>query len=168
MYTRCALGLRPDVEAITPALLLSDWYPPQVSARLGFPVVHGVSRDGAAPVLSARELLDQLVATGRPVFLTDWFAKGLDRTTPSYPVGTLIRVVGTSGEVLDPNALLALNEETFTKLEIEPSLPRPGSWAAVTMRAYARPWNVLANAFRAQGDTTRADACRARARSLTP
>jgi uncharacterized protein HemY len=36
------------------------------------------------------------------------------------------------------------------------------------MRAYARPWNVLANAFRAQGDTTRADACRARARSLTP
>ena len=54
MYARCALGLRPDVDAVSPVLLLTDWYPPQVSARLGIPVVHGVTPPGKdRPELSA-------------------------------------------------------------------------------------------------------------------
>jgi hypothetical protein len=149
--------------------LLTDWYPLQVSARLGFPVLRGERPDGApVPTLSARSLVAQLLATGRPVFLTDWFAKGLDRQTPSYPLGPLIRVVRDPREVPDPVTLLAWNEEAFAKLALEPTLPRAGTWAGMRMLDYARPWNVLASAFDAGGDKARADACRARAGSLTP
>lgn len=169
MYARCALGARPDVEGIAPVLLLTDWYPPQVSARLGFPVVRGERPEGAPePVLSARSLVEQLVATGRPVFLTDWFAKGLDRGTPSYPIGPLVRVVGDPREVPDPVTLLAMNEELYAGLAFEPTLPEQGTWAGVRTLDYARPWNVLAAAFEGAGDKTRADACRARARTFTP
>ncbi len=169
MYTRCALGLRPDVEAITPVLLLNDWYPKQVSARLGFPVVHGERRDGAGePVLSGRELLDQLVATGRPVFVTNWFATGLERARPSYPIGPLIRVVARPDEVPDPQRLAAMNEAVFAGFALEPTLPKRGTWAGARMLDYARPWAVLAGAFEAAGDPVRAEAYRARARSLTP
>jgi hypothetical protein len=88
LYARWALGLRPDVEAITPVLLLTDWYPPQVSARLGIPVVHGARPPGTdRPELSAHALVDQLLATDRPLYTTDWFASGLDQSIPSYPLG---------------------------------------------------------------------------------
>lgn len=169
MYARCALHLRPDVVAITPVLLLNEWYPRQVSARLGFPVVHGErTRPGEPPVLSARALVDQLVATGRPVYVTDWFAKGLDRTTPSYPIGPLIRVVARPDEVPDPERLAALNEEVSARFALEPTLPRKGTWAGARMLDYARPWGVLAGAFEAAGEHARAEEFRARARSLTP
>jgi hypothetical protein len=169
MVTRCALGLRPDVDVITPVLLLNDWYPKQVSARLGFPVVHGERPEGSTvPVLPARALLEQLVATGRPVYVTGWFASGLERGVPSYPIGPLIRIVARPSDVPDPARLAALNEEAFARFTLEPTLPRTGTWGGTRMLDYARPWNVLAGAFEAAGDPVRAETYRTRARDLTP
>jgi hypothetical protein len=169
LYARCAVGLRPDVEAIAPVLLLTDWYPPRVSARLGIPVVHGERSPGKArPELASRALVDQLLRTDRPVFATDWFGSGLDRSVPSYPVGPLIRIVERRGDVPDPMTLVAMNDEAFAKIELEPTLPRPDTWAGARMLDYARPWSALASAFTAMGDEPRAEACRRRARALTP
>jgi hypothetical protein len=169
MYARCALGLRPDVEAVTPVLLLTDWYPPQVSARLGLPIVHGVTPPGRnRPELSARALVDQLLATDRPLVLTDWFRSGLEQSLPSYPVGPLIIVPRKRTEVPDPPRLAALNIEAFDKMTLEATLPEPNTWGAARALDYVRPWAVLANAFEASGDAERAEICRNRAKAMTP
>ena len=175
MYARCALGLRPDVEFIAPHMLLTDWYPPRVDARLGIPLVRAsrdASRDGSREagrrVLPARDLLAQLLATGRPVFVTDWFAKGLEKAAPSYPIGPLIRVVPSPTELPDPDALATANERVFSAMELEPIPPEPDTWGAIRAADYARPWLVLGDAFAERGSADRAEEMRRRARILTP
>lgn len=169
LYARCALGLRPDVDAVAPVLLLTDWYPPQISARLGVPVVHGVAVPGKdRPQLDAAALVQQLMTTGRPLVLTDWFSTKLDRELPSYPVGPLIHVTRTRSEVPDPGKLAAMNVAAYDRMTLETTLPEPNTWGAARMLDYARPWNVLANAFAASGDGMRAEVCRERAKALTP
>jgi len=163
MYARCAVGLRTDVDTVNPRLLFYGWYADQVSARLGFPVVRG--KDG---VLSAAALLVQLEKSGRPVFLTSWPAAGVDETFPSYPIGPLLRIVPSKKDVPDPFTLLAMNERAFDQMDLEETLPAPHTWAGERMHDYARPWTVLGSAFDAMGDPGRAEACRRRARALTP
>jgi hypothetical protein len=166
LYAR-ALGLRDDVEFVGPHLLFADWYSQRLSARLGFPVVHGERAPGADhPSFVGSALLQQLVETGRPVFLTDWFAKGLDTSFPSYPIGPLVRVVGSPADVPDPKKLLALNEALFDRFDIEPTPAPKSTWSAVRAASYARPWALLAEAFERQGDTATATRCRERAASF--
>ena len=155
--------------AVAPRLLLTDWYPPEVSSRLGIDVIHGTRVEGKAlPSLSSTALVSQLLATGRPVFVTDWFARDLDRTTPSYPIGPLIRLARTWQEVPSPPSLAEANEEAFAKMTFESTLPQKDSWAATRMEDYARPWSVLAGAFAAGGDAEAAARCRARAQTFAP
>lgn len=166
---RKALDVRPDVTFLSPALLLSEWYPPRVSAELGFPVVHGVTLPGDAhPTLAGGALLAQLVASERPVFLTDWYAAGLETKFPSYPIGPLIRVVASPAELPSPSALLAENDALFARFDLEPTRPPRDTWVAARTAAYARPWNVLAGAFERAGDSVTAERCRARARTFLP
>lgn len=169
LYARCALGLRPDVEAVAPVLLLTDWYPPQVSARLGIPIVHGVTKPGKdRPELSSRALVEQLLATDRPLVQTDWWQSGFDASLPSYPVGPLIVVPRRREDVPSPLALAALNIEAFDKMTLEPTLPEPNTWSAARALDYARPWTVLASAFAGAGDMERSEMCRRRAQAMTP
>lgn len=169
LYARCALHLRPDVDAIAPVLLLTDWYPPQISARLGIPIVHGVKPPGKdRPVLSSRELLDQLHATGRPVVATDWFRSGLEQAVPSYPLGPLIFIPRKPTDIPPPPKLAAMNVDAFDKMKLEPTLPERDTWGAHRVTDYARPWMVLADAFAASGDAERAELCSNRAKALTP
>lgn len=169
LYARCALGLRPDVDFISPHLLLSDWYPRRLSAKLGYEVVRGVRRPGAEhPSLSAPALLTQTLATGRPVFLTSWFVPQLKTSFPSYPVGPLIRVVDRPEAVPAPGPLLALNERVFERLDLEGVPAPPATWAGARAADYARPWLVLAEAFERGEDPTTAAWCRERAQTLAP
>ena len=168
LYMKCALDVRPDVEVITPRLLLADWYWPRVSARLGFVVEHGVrSSASEEPVLAGGALLEQLVATGRPVLLDGWFASGLETRFPSYPIGPTIRVVGSWEAVPAPDDLYVANDELFRMMDIGPPPPN-GTWAGARFASYARPWRVLASAYDRAGDTARAQECRARADALQP
>lgn len=162
-----AVGIRTDVDYINPYFLLTSWYPPQVTKRLGFEVERGVTPPGGTkPALGARPLLVQMLDTGRPVFVTDWFAEGIDVTFPSYPVGPLIRVVRSPSDVPPPEELLAMNEAAFQRFDIEAERPVAGTWAARRLASYARPWLVLANAFERRGDTARAEQCRRRAEAF--
>ena len=164
LYARHALGLRPDVVFINPRLLLGDWYPPRISHQLGFEVERGKNR-----VLDGGSLTVQMLATRRPVFFTDWFASGLDRSLPSSPVGPMIRIVARASDVPEPNALLALNLDVDARLELEPTPPAsPHTWAGDLAADYARPWRVLATAFERQDDAAHAALCDRRARELAP
>lgn len=169
LYQRCALHTRPDVEIVSPHLLLGAWYPEQVSARLGFPVVRGVKGPGDEnPKLSLPDLLAQLVETGRPVYVTDWYVPGVEKKIPSYPVGPLIRIVRSAQEIPPPDALLAENLKTLKSLELEATPPAKDSWGGVRMKAYARPFLVLAAAYEAEGKPQRAELCRKTASAFLP
>ena len=169
MVARCALRERPDVVVVAPRLLFTAWHPRQVSARLGFPIVRGVTVPGSAePVLSARELMEQLVTSGRPVLLTDWFTKGQEKSFPSYPVGPLLRIVKTRGEVPAPAELLETNERLFASFEIDPEPPPRASWAAPRSTDYARTWLTLAAMLEAKGDVEHAQQCRLRSVEYMP
>ncbi len=169
LYQRCALRQRPDVEIVSPHLLLGAWYPEQVSARLGLPIVRGVKGPGEeTPKLSLPELLAQLVESGRPVYVTDWYVAGVEKKIPSYPVGPLIRIVRSPREIPPPDALLAENLRTLKELELEGSPPAKDSWGGVRMKAYARPFLVLAAAYEAEGKPERAELCRKTASAFLP
>jgi len=169
LYMKCALGMRPDVDVVTPRLLLTDWYWPRVSARLGFTIEHGVRRDPSAdPSMNGSVLLAQLVQSGRPVLLDTWFAPKLETRFPSYPIGPLVRVVPAWDEVPSPDALYAMNDELFREMVIDDPPPPAATWAGARFASYTRPWRVVAGALERAGDRTKADAARARADALQP
>ncbi len=168
-YMRCARGARADVTVISPHLLLAEWYAKRTTARLGFEVEHGVTRPGTTePVLDSSRLLEQLVGTGRPVFVARWFADNLASTFASYPIGPVIRVVPGWDHVPPPAVLHEWNTTLFASMTLDERPPPRLTWAGARYIDYARPWMVLATAFERQGDLARARECRARAASLTP
>ncbi|MBX3214438.1 MAG: DUF2723 domain-containing protein [Labilithrix sp.] len=162
-YMQCALDARPDVDVISPHLLLTPWYAARVSARVGFEVVHGEpSPPRASPVLQSSRLVEQLLTSGRPLFITRWFAHGLEQRYASYPIGPVIRVVGDWSAVPSPRTLYDSNVELFNTLTLGPRPPR-GSWSAARLADYGRTWTVLARALEETGAPELAADCRERA-----
>ncbi len=158
-----ARDLRPDVTFVQPWLLLSTSYRARTAARLGIGLPAPV-----AGVLDARRLLEVLVATDRPVFVTDWPAPGMERAFPTYPIGPVLRVVAEPRDVPAPPVVLRENEQALSVMQIDGEPPRRGSWAGALQADYARPWLGLAAAFEAAGDGATAAACTARGRALMP
>lgn len=158
-----ARDLRPDVTYVQPWLLLSDAYRVRMSARLGLALPAVVSG-----VLDARRLLDVLVATDRPVFVTDWPAPGLERAYYTYPIGPVLRLVRDPRAVPPPPVVLAENDRVFAAMQLDAEPPARGSWGGALQPDYARPWLALAGAFEAAGDAKTAAACTSRARALLP
>ncbi|MFO0670855.1 MAG: hypothetical protein U0235_14695 [Polyangiaceae bacterium] len=159
-----ARDLRPDVTFVQPWLLLSTSYRARTAARLGIGLPAPV-----AGVLDARRLLEVLVATDRPVFVTDWPAPGsMERAFPTYPIGPVLRVVAEPRDVPAPPVVLRENEQALSVMQIDGEPPRRGSWAGALQPDYARPWLGLAAAFEAAGDGATAAACTARGRALMP
>lgn len=158
-----ARGIRPDVLFIQPWLILSEPYRLRTSAALGISLPAPVNR-----VVDANALLHQLLATGRPVYLTDWPAAGMEGNFPSYPLGPLLRLVATPTDVPPPLEILAANEKAMPQLLLEDAAPRRGTWGGAFYSDYARPWWFLAREFRAAGAVQLAEPCEARARILTP
>lgn len=163
LYARRALGLRRDVTYVDPRLALAPWYRAQLGAELGLTLVE--PRDGS---LSTVALASQLLATRRPVLLANAFTDAIPRAFPTYPIGTLERVVGTPAEVPDPPTLERLNRAAFAGMHPSVSPPPQGTWGADLAFAYARPWLALAAAFRARGDEPHAAELAEVARSFSP
>ncbi|MBX3209572.1 MAG: DUF2723 domain-containing protein [Labilithrix sp.] len=169
LYGQCALGLRADIDVLSPRLLLTESYARRASARIGFELERGVMTPTSdTPTLHSAKLVAQLLASGRPVFIGDWFARGLEESAPSYPVGPLIRVVASWKDVPPPDRLLELNARLYETMDLESPPPFADSWAGARFKDYARPWHVLANAFERTGEKQTADRCRHRANALTP
>jgi hypothetical protein len=169
LYARYALHERPDVVFIDASLMLTDWYPPIVSRLLGFPVEGGrVAPGHDRPSLDAVALVSALARSGRPVYVTDWFAGGLDTRIPTFPVGPLM-VVAAAADVPPPDRLLALNLAAERRMAPADGAPESaGTWQGDLANDYARPWVTLARAFRLAGRDELARACLERARVRAP
>ncbi len=156
-YVQRALGARRDVTYIDPNLLRNPWYLRRIEAVVGaqLPVLRGMSVD-------TRDLLTRLLATGRPVFVTDLFAAPIRRDFKTYDIGTLIRVLDAKASVPDRQRLLSMNEAAFATLR-DAGPAAPDTWPALVRPTYARPWRSLADDFAAHDEMESAARCRERA-----
>jgi hypothetical protein len=162
LYAQRALGLRPDVVYLDVYLVSAPWYRARVGAQLGLELV--APRAGN---LSTPELAAQLLATGRPTLLTHRFSDAIPRAFPTYPIGTLERVVATPAEVPDPSTLERMNQAAFAQMHPSVTPAPEGTWGGDLQHGYARPWLALATAFRARGELAHAERLEAIGRSFS-
>jgi hypothetical protein len=163
MYARYALHLRTDVLFVVPGTLTQAWY------RRDLEAMTGVSFETPEhKPIGPKTLMARLLATGRPLFYTDWPDADLAKT-PHYAVGTLMRVLQEGESMPTAEALFAMNAETFSTYEIEPTLPKdPHGWGYLLQSDYARPWGEVGRAFGAEGNAEKEQECYARAASFAP
>jgi len=88
---------------------------------------------------------------GRPLFVDRSLGNVL-QTFPSYPYGTLFRVL-PRGQARPPiDEVTALNRDWFAALDLD--YPRPGpddEYPTVIHEAYAETWRIIADAFASLG-----------------
>ena len=158
LYARLALSERRDVAFVNPVLMLGTWYTPQAEALVGRSLTRPHDQ-----VLNGGLLLGELLATRRPIYLTDWTVDESRKLIPTYPIGPVMRVVTSFGLVPSPARVYAMNDDVFASFELEATPPRNmHSWHGDIFSSYARPWQSLADAFRVS-DPERAERCRQRA-----
>ncbi len=162
-YVQRALGRRRDVTFIDPQLLPLAPYRARAERALGrrFPFPLG-------PNVPTVQVAETALATGRAVFLTDVFTPAIPRALPTYPYGTVIRVLPRGERAPPPDALLAANEALFQRYTLRPTGTALPPWHADAQAAYARPWLTLADAATAARRPDLAAALRARAALYAP
>ena len=152
-----AVGLRSDVTYIDPHLLAYDWYRNQASGRLG-PAIG----TPAQPLNDEVALVDAALSLGRPVLLTDAFDAELTKVFPSYPVGTLIRLLPRGASLPGPDSVEQENLAVFASFRPWDRTVRDDEWATAVLPTYQRPWIALSRVFERRGDEARAKASRQR------
>ena len=168
-YARRALMLRTDVDYVDPIMLHHPWYHRQISARLGLTLI-APERDPLTgrDSISTPALAAQLLDTGRPLFLANAFTQAIEARFPTYPIGTLVRVLPPGQALPDPLTLLKMNEDAVAQFELETEPTEIGTWGGDLQPAYATPWLTLSRVFSSTGDLARAEACKKRGDSLMP
>jgi hypothetical protein len=159
-YVQWAVGERQDVVMVTWSLMSLQWYRDRVSLR-GI-----IAPPGAEPPLI--RLADALLASGKALFVDQTQTKILTEF-PTYPYGTLIRVLPRGVKPPSVAEVLELNRAIYAKFEID--YPRPGpddEYPTEVHRRYAATWTVLAQALRAAGKDDDADWALEAARELAP
>ena len=149
-----AIHLRPDVTYIDPHLLGYDWYRARAARELGA----SISTPG-----DAISLVEQAFSLGRPVLLTDIFDAQLVNVFPTYPIGTLIRLLPRDAMRPSPELVEQENLGVFAAFQRWDPTPRDDEWATAVLPAYQRPWVALARMFEKHRDGARAQANRERA-----
>jgi hypothetical protein len=149
-----AIHLRPDVTYIDPHLLGHDWYRARAGRELGASI--------ATPG-DAIALVEQAFSLGRPVLLTDVFDAQLVKVFPTYPIGTLIRLLARDATRPSPERVEQENLGVFAAFQRWDPTPRDDEWATAVLPTYQRPWVALARMFERRRDEARARANRERA-----
>jgi Protein of unknown function (DUF2723) len=145
-----ATGLRPDLTYIDPHLVGYDWYRDRASRQLGARIPPGSS--SAATVA----LIDLALALDRPVLITDIFLPEILQIFPSYPTGTLIRLLPRGARPPPPESVESENVRVFATFERSDIVTIDDEWAASVLPMYMRPWVALSRMFERQGDKERA------------
>jgi len=159
-YVQQALGERRDVTLVAWPQMALLWYRERVARR----DVLAVPGDQPASVRMAQYVL----STGAPLFV-DKHQPDILAAFPSYPYGTLVRVLPRGTPAPPIEQVVAENREVFSHFVLD--YPRPGEhdeWPTVIHERYARSWATLSEALAAAGHTSDAADALELARELGP
>ena len=162
LYGLRAQDRRRDVEFLSPRLLNAEWYRESASRRLGVSLSAPV---GPRPL---ERWIEELIAAKKTVLLAGVLPPGLETHFPTYPEGSLVRVLPKGTLPPQPEQVEALNLEIYSRFRIEGVAPAPGTWNRLVQANYARTWLALSSAFSAKGREVEARRCRERAVELAP
>lgn len=155
-YAREVERIRPDVVYVDPMMLHYPWYEARVEAQLGFEL-RGIEEGR----VDTRYLAQSAFVAGRPVYLTNQFSDAIGATFPTYPIGTLIRVLPQGHRPPPPDTLEEQNVAEALRYRYADTDPtNVNGWAHHVQQTYYRPWRVLADAYEAAGRFEDAARCR--------
>lgn len=164
LYVQEVLGERQDVTYLNAPLLAYDWYREHAEARLGF-ALQGANEERIDSLLVASSIL----MNGRPLAMTQAVGDRIPQVLPTYPVGTLVRVLPPDARLPSPPELEAEHTRLMRHYDVSERLPwDPTGWGAYVYQNYARPWRSLADIYTAMGLDEDAERCRTHADRLTP
>jgi hypothetical protein len=150
-YAQHGLGLRPDVVMISGGMFTMRWYVDDVERALGFKIPSG-------PELRTVRTVREVLAHGRPLLVDRKVAQQTLAALPSYPYGTLIRVLPEGAPLPSVDEVLAMNRDIFESVDLDYPRPhRTDDWSAQMHLEYATAWRTISEALRAHGKTEDAD-----------
>jgi hypothetical protein len=158
LYARYATHTRTDVVFVVQGLVAQAWYRRMLHAMTG---VDFDTPEGKP--IGPKTTMSRLLATGRPLFYTDWPDPKVTNA-PHYTVGTLMRIVRPAERAPTPDVLFAINDGTFALYQTEPTVPQDEhSWSFDLQADYARAWGELGERYQAESRPADAQTCFARA-----
>jgi hypothetical protein len=164
-YLQLVEGVRPDVTAVTWILMTRPWYRAAIAA-------HGLRFDEHPPASDARppsvRFAEDVLAAGRPLLVDD-FEGNILRALPSYPQGTLFRVLARGATPPSLDEVLEDNRARYAAYDL--AYPRPHAddeLAAIVHARYAATWIHLAEALDHAGRRGESAAALDLARALGP
>jgi hypothetical protein len=160
-YLQVACGERPDVTYIYWSSVAIQWYRERLARR-------GIVVDTAAHGAPSLRLAEQILASGRPLFV-DLSLRNVLASFPSYPDGTLFRVLPRGQARPSLDELAAINRAWFAALDLH--YPHPGlddEYPTVIHDEYAATWQLIVDAFAAAGRRDDADAATREMQQIAP
>ena len=113
-------------------------------------------------------IAERILATGRPL-LVDRSLGNVLAALPSYPYGTLFRVLARGQPRPPLDEVAAQNRDWFAALDLDYPRPGPGDeYPALIHEGYAATWQILAAGFAALGRRDDAASAAQLVRALGP
>lgn len=160
-YLQVACGERPDVTYVFWQSVAIRWYRDRLARR-------GLVIDTAAHGAPSLRVAEQVLASGRPLFV-DMSLRNILTSFPSYPVGTLFRVLPRGQARPSLDELVALNRAWFAALDLH--YPHPGlddEYPTLIHDEYAAAWQLIVDALTAAGRTDDAAAATREMQEIAP
>ncbi|TMQ03718.1 MAG: DUF2723 domain-containing protein [Deltaproteobacteria bacterium] len=160
-YLQLAWGERPDATVVVWHLVGDRGYRDRLARR-------GIAIEKTTEATPSVGIAEHILASGRPL-LVDRALGNVLKALPSYPYGTLFRVLprGQARPSLDEVA--AQNRDWFAALDLD--YPRPGpddEYPTAIHDSYAATWRIVADGFATAGRRDDAASAAAVARELAP
>src|SRR5262249_25439335 len=136
-YLQAALDERPDVVVALWNFVGVWWYRERLARR-------GIAINTHAEGTPSVRVAEAILASGRPLFV-DLSLGNVLKELPSYPVGTLFRVL-PRGQPRPPiDEVAEINRRWFASLELDYPLPGPDDEYPTQIHAsYASTWRIIA------------------------
>jgi hypothetical protein len=160
-YLQDACGVRPDVIYGFWHDVRADWYRARLARR-------GLVIDTTAKATPSVRLAEQVLASGRPL-LVDTSLGNILKELPSYPYGTLFRVL-PRGQARPPlDEVAALNRAWFAALDLAYPAPGPDDeYPTLIHEEYAETWRIIADGYAGLGRPDAAAEAAERMQALAP
>lgn len=171
-YLQVARGERPDAVIVLWPFVPVAWYRERLAAR-GVVVDRDPGREPGRDTAAASSppsvaIIERLLTTGRSVFVDRSLGNVL-KALPSYPLGTLFRIL-PRGQPRPPlDEVAAANRDWFAALDLD--YPRPGpddEYPTLIHEAYAATWQIIADGYTSLGRPADAASAAAVAHQLAP